>query len=95
MSVHFDRIAIIGMGGFAGSHHHAIARLEERGHARLVCACDPSAALFANEQQGWRFAARGVQVFTDYRAMLEACHRSLDLVVIPTPIQLQRPRGVV
>ncbi len=82
------RIAIIGMGGFAGSHHHAIARLEERGHARLVCACDPSAPLFANEQQSWRFAARGVQVFTDYRAMLDACHRSLDLVVIPTPIQL-------
>jgi predicted dehydrogenase len=82
------RIAIIGMGGFAGSHHQTIFRLEERGHARLVCTCDPNAAAFTGEQQNWRFAPRGVQVFSDYRAMLDACHRQLDMVVIPTPIQL-------
>src|SRR5687768_4212967 len=82
------RIGIIGMGGFAGSHHHAVARLEERGHVKLVCTCDPALHSFAKEQQGWRFSGRGVQVFTDYRAMLEACHTKLDLVVIPTPIQL-------
>ncbi|MBL9202915.1 MAG: Gfo/Idh/MocA family oxidoreductase, partial [Opitutaceae bacterium] len=76
------------MGGFAGWHHQAIARLEEKGHAKLVCTCDPQAALFAGEQQAWRLAARGVQVFTDYRAMLDACHRELDFVVVPTPIQL-------
>jgi predicted dehydrogenase len=82
------RIGIIGMGGFAGSHHQAIARLEERGHARLVCTCDPHAAAFTTEQHSWRLAGRGVEVFTDYRAMLEAFHHSLDMVVIPTPIQL-------
>jgi predicted dehydrogenase len=82
------RIGIIGMGGFAGSHHQAVAALEERGHARLVCTCDPHMAAFAVEQQTWRFAARGVKVFADYRAMLDACHRELDLVVVPTPIQL-------
>lgn len=82
------RIGIVGMGGFAGSHHHTIARLEERGHARLVCTCDPHPELFTAEQQAWRLAARGVQIFNDYRAMLEASHRSLDMVVIPTPIQL-------
>jgi predicted dehydrogenase len=82
------RLGIIGMGGFAGSHHHAVAKLEERGLAKLVCTCDPRAAAFAVEQQTWRFAARGVQVFTDYRAMLETSHRHLDLVVVPTPIQL-------
>jgi predicted dehydrogenase len=76
------------MGGFAASHHHAIARLEERGHARLVCTCDPQLEMFALAQQNWRFAARGVQVFRDYAAMLDACHRNLDMVVIPTPIQL-------
>ena len=32
---HPVRIAIIGMGGFAGSHHNAVARLEERGKAKL------------------------------------------------------------
>jgi predicted dehydrogenase len=82
------RIGIIGMGGFAGSHHAAIAKLEERGHARLICTCDPRAEFFAVEQQTWKFAARGVSVFNDYRTMLDACRRDLDLVVIPTPIQL-------
>ena len=76
------------MGGFASSHHQAVAKLEERGHARLIGTCDPRADLFVGEQQTWKLAARGVRVFTDYRAMLDACHRDLDLVVIPTPIQL-------
>ena len=82
------RIGIVGMGGFAGSHHNAIARLEERGQARLVCTCDPQAGSFAAEQEGWRLAARGVRVFADYREMLESCHGNLDMVVVPTPIQL-------
>ena len=82
------RIGIIGMGGFAGSHHTAVAKLEERGHAKLLCTCDPRASAFASEQQAWRFPARGVSVFNDYRTMLDACARDLDLVVIPTPIQL-------
>ncbi|MEO5960438.1 MAG: Gfo/Idh/MocA family oxidoreductase, partial [Opitutaceae bacterium] len=82
------RIAIIGMGGFAGSHHNAVARLEERGHAKLVATCDPNLPAFVGQQQAWRLAARGVQVFEDYRALLEACHADLDLVVVPTPIQL-------
>lgn len=82
------RIAIIGLGGFAGSHHNAVARLEERGHARLVCTCDPRAEAFAHEREVWRFADRGVSVFPDYRTMLAACARDLDLVVVPTPINL-------
>ncbi len=82
------RVGIVGMGGFAGSHHHTILRLEERGHAKLVCTCDPQPNAFAGEQQNWRFTARGVQVFSDYRTMLESCHAQLDLLVIPTPIQL-------
>lgn len=76
------------MGGFAGCHHHAIAQLEAGGHAKLICTCDPQPENFAKEQETWRLAARGVGVFRDYRAMLEACHRGLDLLVIPTPINL-------
>ena len=76
------------MGGFAGSHHHAVAKLEEEGQAKLICTCDPRASGFAGEQQTWRLAARGVRVFTDYREMLEQCHRGLDYVVVPTPINL-------
>lgn len=82
------RIGIIGMGGFAGSHHAAVAKLEEQGHAKLIATCDPRADAFAIEQQTWRFAERGVHVYADYRALLEACHRGLDLIVVPTPIYL-------
>lgn len=82
------RIGIIGMGGFAAWHHNTIARLEERGQARLICTCDPQAGNFTIEQQNWRFAERGVAVFGDYKAMLAACHRDLDLLVVPTPINL-------
>jgi predicted dehydrogenase len=82
------RAGIVGMGGFAGMHHATVAKLEERGEVRLVCTCDPSAAAFAAAQEAWRFGQRGVGVFPDYRAMLETCHRSLDFVVIPTPINL-------
>ena len=76
------------MGGFAGSHHQAVAKLEERGHARLICTCDPRAAQFAALQHSWKFAERGVAVFEDYRTMLERRGADLDVVVIPTPIQL-------
>ncbi len=82
------RIGIVGMGGFAGWHHNTVAKLEERGHVRLICTCDPDPPAFAAAQQGWRFSQRGVGVFTDYRTMLEASHRNLDFVVIPTPIGL-------
>jgi predicted dehydrogenase len=76
------------MGGFAGSHHQAVARLEERGQARLVCTCDPNAAGFAVEREAWRLTPRGVRMFADYAAMLEECHQFLDMVVIPTPLHL-------
>jgi len=82
------RIGIVGMGGFAGWHHNTVAKLEERGQARLICTCDPQVAAFTAQQQAWKFAARGVSVFPDYRTMLGACHRELDLLVVPTPIQL-------
>jgi predicted dehydrogenase len=82
------RIGIIGMGGFAGWHHNTVARLEERNLARLVCTCDPNAASFTAEQQNWRLSERGVCIFPDYRQMLDACGQELDLLVVPTPINL-------
>ncbi len=82
------RVGIIGMGGFAGSHHNTVARLEERGILRLICACDPRLGRFSAEQEAWRLAQRGVRVFGDYRAMLDACRGELDYVATPTPIHL-------
>jgi predicted dehydrogenase len=82
------RIGIIGMGGFAGWHHGTVAKLEEKGQSRLIATCDPQPAAFAEAQEKWRLAQRGVKVFPDYREMLEACREQLDMVVVPTPIQL-------
>jgi predicted dehydrogenase len=76
------------MGGFAGSHHNTVARLEERGTVRLVCTCDPRLDEFAAESEAWQFARRGVRAFRDYRQMLQACQGELDYVTIAAPIQL-------
>ncbi len=82
------RIGLIGLGGFAGAHHATVERLEARGDARLVCTCDPHAADHLAAADPWNLVRRGVRVFGDYREMLAACHRDLDVVVVPTPIQL-------
>lgn len=82
------RIGIVGMGGFAGSHHNTVAGLEEQGEARLVCACDPHPESFAAARRAWNFERRGVTVFSDHRAMLDAFRDRIDLVVIPTPFHL-------
>lgn len=82
------RVGIIGMGGFAGAHHQALLKLESLGQSRLVCTCDPRADAFAEQQAKWRFADRGVQVFNNYREMLDARGHELDVLVIPTPITL-------
>jgi len=85
------RIAVIGMGGFAAEHHNALPSIEQDGIGRLICACDPAMDQFAARQQELNFAGRGVRVFSDYLAMLDACGANLDLVCIPTPIPLHAP----
>ena len=81
-------IGIIGMGGFAGSHHNTVAKLEEKGHCRLICTCDPMQAMFGSLKDSLKFSQRGVSVFDDYKSMLDACASNLDFVIIPTPINL-------
>lgn len=91
------RVAIIGMGGFAGSHQGVIKDLEAAGECRLVCACDPQPERFAEEQARWEFGRRGVRIFSDHLAMLDACRDELDVVTVPTPVPLHAPmhRAVV
>lgn len=76
------------MGGYAGWHHQTVMKLEEKHHARLVCTCDPQPDHFAAQQEMWGFARRGVKVYRDYRDMLKACAREMDLLLVPTPIPL-------
>lgn len=85
------RIGIIGLGGFAGAHHDAIARLEKAGEAKLICTCDPDLKMFDARREALQFAERGVRIFSEYKEMLDACRAELDVVIIPTPIPLHAP----
>ena len=80
------RIAVIGMGGFAGTHHDAVMKLQQQQQCRLVCACDPLPGNFLLQRESWQFEQHGVKVYDDYRTMLNAHASELDLVTIPTPV---------
>jgi len=85
------RVAIIGMGGFAGSHHNVVFELEKEGLCRLVAACDPALKSFEERQKTLNFTGRGVRCFEDYRDLIEACRGQLDVITIPTTIHLHAP----
>ncbi len=82
------RVGIIGLGGYANTHHEAVLRLEAVNEARLICTCDPSLSPFSEDKLSLDFSRRGVKFFDNYQAMLKACADQLDLVVIPTPLAL-------
>jgi predicted dehydrogenase len=84
------RVAVTGLGGFAGSHHHALAALEAAGECRVVATCDPNYARMGEAIQAHRLTERGVKVYPDLTAMLAAHGDALDLVTLPTPIPLHR-----
>jgi len=82
------RVAVIGLGGFAQAHHRAVHAFETEGLCRLVATCDPAPDAFAEFRAQLDFDTRGVRIFDDYRALLDAHAAELDLVTIPTPIPL-------
>lgn len=81
-------IGIIGLGGFAGSHHDAVLALEREGLCKLVCTCDPEPAAFEEKMGKLELEARGVQVHDHYLTMLDRHGAELDVVTIPTPVPL-------
>ena len=85
------RVGIIGMGGFAGTHHDAVYALEADGKCQLVCCCDPGMDTYGERRHKLGFAARNVRVFHDYLTMLDTCAGMLDVVTIPTPVPLHAP----
>jgi len=82
------RVGIIGLGGFARSHHESILKLEEQGLCKLLCTCDPEPDAFAENSAKLDFDGRGVQVFDHYLKMLDAFGDRLDVVTIPTPVPM-------
>jgi predicted dehydrogenase len=85
---HPVRVAIIGMGGFAAAHHRAVRELERRGQAQLVATCDPDLGAFSSELGRWKDEGRRIATFDDTREMLAVHARDLDVLAVPTPIQL-------
>jgi len=58
------RGAIIGMGGFAQSHHQRFLELEKNGEAKLIATCDPKPNTFKDKMAEWNFEKRKVQFST-------------------------------
>ncbi len=82
------RVATIGMGGFAASHHGAIEKLEVEGRCRLVCTCDPDPSVARALADELCFESRGVAVYDNYLRMLDHAKGDLDVVTVPTPVPL-------
>jgi predicted dehydrogenase len=85
------RAAIIGLGGFAASHHRSFRDLENTGACRVVATCDLQPHNFDAQMTELAFAERGLRVYADYIEMLDRHRHELDLVVVPTPIPLHAP----
>jgi len=82
------RVGIIGMGGFAESHHRAVHTLEGQGSCRLVTGCDPHPESFGQLVAELAFETRGIRVYDDYIQMLEQERGALEVVTIPAPLPL-------
>lgn len=84
------RVAIVGMGGYAGQHRKAVARAVEGGRAVHAAQVAPPGddEPFADELASMR--AAGVVIYHSLRDMLAAKRSELDLVCVPTGIPLHR-----
>lgn len=91
------RVAIAGLGGFAGNHHSVIKSLEEQGRCQLVCTCDPNLKAHQDQIQKFNLEDRQVRLHEDFDAMLDEESDNIDVVLLPTPIPLhadQRRRAI-
>lgn len=88
------RIAVVGMGGFARTHHRYVKRVVEAGLGRQVAqvAIPADQEIFAAELAEMR--KRGVEIFGSLREMLAVARERIDLVCIPTGIPLHRSMTV-
>jgi predicted dehydrogenase len=82
------RVAIFGMGGFAGAHHRAVHELERQGVCTLVATCDPRPDRHAALVERVSLATRGVHVYDNHLSLLERDGDNLEVVTLPTPLPL-------
>lgn len=83
-----SRVAVAGIGGFARDHHQALCELENEQLLRVVGTSDPRERDLGPIKAQFDFAGRGVAVFDDFSAMLDA---GCDWVTLSTPIPLHAP----
>ena len=83
-------MAVIGMGGYAQSHHRSVRTLEEEGLAQLVC-CSSRRGAEAPEAETFKFVERGTKIYSDWELMLSECADLIDVVAIPTPVADHAP----
>jgi predicted dehydrogenase len=88
------RIAVVGMGGFARTHHQYVQSVEEAGLGRQVAqvAIAADQAAYADELK--ELEGRGVHVFASLREMLAQARAEVEVVCIPTGIPLHRPMAI-
>jgi predicted dehydrogenase len=81
------RTALIGAGGFGGTHLERLRAFPCRQSCELVAVADPRFAW--PDPLGEDLRAAGLRLYPDIHALLEAeCARGLEAVVISTPIPL-------
>jgi predicted dehydrogenase len=83
------RFAIVGARGYARALIHCIDDLAQRGRGRLVAAMLRNKAAYP--EVATNLASKGVRIYEDYRAMLDACQNQVDVVVVPTAIHHHAP----
>ena len=84
--------AMAGARGYARTLLRHVERLEEEGRGRLVASMLRDRAAYPDIAAG--LEGRGVRVYDDYQAMLEACRGEVDVVVLPTAIHYHAPMAV-
>ena len=80
-------VAVVGIGGFAEAHHVALRELEQAGRVRVLAVCDPLCGALEGLRLKLGFRERGVVVYSDFEAMMQAHGGVLDLVDIVSPIR--------
>ncbi|HTB62172.1 MAG TPA: Gfo/Idh/MocA family oxidoreductase [Opitutales bacterium] len=85
------RVAVTGLGGYARHHHLKLQILERAGLCRVVATCDPALAQMLPQSTDLNLAARGVQLFPGFEAMLDGMAGAVDAITLPTPIHTHAP----
>jgi len=88
------RIAVVGMGGFARTHHQYVQNVEKAGLGRQVAQVAIAADQTAYADELKVLQEQGVGVFTSLREMLAQAREEIDVVCIPTGIPLHRPMAI-